>query len=62
MGQWQVHTRVWRNLADALGLGPSGRKSVEVQILSPAQAPYGSLPPGVGGTSVMILAPRRNVR
>ncbi len=28
--------RVWRNLADAQGLGPCGSDPVEVQILSPA--------------------------
>lgn len=27
----------WRNLADALGLGPSGRKALQVQLLSSAQ-------------------------
>jgi hypothetical protein len=38
MGQLAVTTRVWRNLADAQGLGPCGREPVEVQILSPAQS------------------------
>ena len=36
-----LRSRTWRNLADALGLGPSTRKGVGVRI--PPSAPHGQL-------------------